>query len=125
MSLLSILKRKKIPDMLNRKDMTTGLVVFDYDLCVSCSVCSQSCPSGIIGWDERKETLEDQEKRGKKKKGRPILEFYVKDMAFCIACGCCSAGCGKGAITVVRANRVGHYYEKITQTKNLSYPKQY
>ena len=125
MNLLSLLKRKKIPDMLSKEDITTGLVAFDYDLCVACGVCVISCPSRVIGWDDSKETLALQEKQKKKKKGRPYLDFYTDDMAFCIACGCCAAGCGKGAITVKRANRTGHYYQKLTQTEQMTYPKRY
>lgn len=58
------------------------MVVFDLELCSSCSICTSVCPAGIISEEEGKPVI------------RPGLEIS------CIRCGHCEAHCPENAVSV-------------------------
>ena len=55
--------------------------VFDYKLCVSCSICAQACPLSCL-------TLSRTGKQGKYRNVFPALTG-----AGCIGCGLCAKAC--------------------------------
>lgn len=103
----------KIPDYLNPYEMTSGLLSFDDKKCKRCDICTFICPARSIT------------RNNKDKSSLPELKHTAPGIADCIACGCCLAACPEKAISVERSFRPGFYFQRITQTPNMTFPKQY
>ncbi|ABW65850.1 AMP-binding protein [Desulfosudis oleivorans] len=106
----------KIPDYFDAAEMTTGILAFNEETCRRCGICSFICPARSIKSD-----------RGpmKWKEGMPWLATVAPDVTNCIACGCCLAACPEGAITIERWFNPGYFYQRLSQTSDLVYPKCY
>jgi len=63
--------------------------IFDYEKCISCTICIDSCPVGCLGLT-RLPTSKDRH-------GYPFME----DEKACIGCGFCALECPADAITMV------------------------
>ncbi|MFZ5562421.1 MAG: AMP-binding protein [Thermodesulfobacteriota bacterium] len=106
----------KIPDYINAAEMTTGVLAFNEETCKRCGICSFICPARSIKSD-----------RGpmKWKDGMPWLAATAPGVTNCIACGCCLAACPEGAISITRWFNPGFFYQRLSQTGDMVYPKCY
>ena len=60
------------------------IVSIDEDVCTGCDLCADSCPAGILAFDEEKE------------------KSYVSgDETECMGCEACTIVCESGAITIM------------------------
>ncbi len=106
----------KIPDYINPDEMTTGLLDFNGETCKRCGICTFICPARSIKVDTG---------RMKWKDGLPWLSATAPQITNCIACGCCLAACPEGAITIERWFNPGHFYQRLTQTREMVPPRCY
>ena len=72
------------PDLAPR---SKGSFAFDADACISCCLCSDVCPNGVIKVDYS--VGEDKRRR---------LELYRMNLGYCLFCGLCVEVCPKSAI---------------------------
>ncbi|HTX73274.1 MAG TPA: NADH-quinone oxidoreductase subunit I [Rectinemataceae bacterium] len=73
-----------LPDLAPRSKGSFG---FDADACISCGLCSDVCPNGVIKVDF---FLGDKNKRR--------LERYSMNLGYCMFCGLCVEACPTDAI---------------------------
>ncbi|MDO9264296.1 MAG: AMP-binding protein, partial [Desulfosalsimonadaceae bacterium] len=106
----------KIPAYNDENDMTTGKLDFDDRKCKRCGICAFICPGRTIyrdpilsGW----------------RNGLPRLMPSAKGITDCIACGCCVAACPEQAIRIERQFNPGYFFQRLTQTDRMTYPKSY
>lgn len=64
-----------------------GSFVFEFDKCISCNMCADACPNGVIRVDFTKD-----------EKGKRVLEQYNMNLGYCLFCGLCVKACPKDAI---------------------------
>jgi NADH-quinone oxidoreductase subunit I len=72
------------PDLPPRSKGSFG---FDVDACISCNLCADACPNGVI----RVEYFLGE-------KNRRQLERYSMNLGYCLFCGLCVEACPKDAI---------------------------
>ena len=65
-----------------------GSFAFDFDKCISCNMCADACPNGVIRVDFSKD-----------EKGKRTLDQYNMNLGYCLFCGLCVKACPKAAIT--------------------------
>lgn len=68
-------------------ERSRGSFGFDVDKCISCNLCADACPNGVIKVDYFKD-----------EKGKKILENYAMNLGYCMFCGICVSTCPKKAI---------------------------
>jgi len=73
-----------LPDLPPRSRGSFG---FDADECISCGLCAEACPNGVIKVDY---FLGE--------KNRRVLERYSMNLGYCLFCGLCVEACPKSAI---------------------------
>jgi NADH-quinone oxidoreductase subunit I len=64
-----------------------GSFVFEFDKCISCNMCADACPNGVIRVDFTKN-----------EKGRRVLDQYNMNLGYCLFCGFCTKACPTDAI---------------------------
>lgn len=64
-----------------------GSFKFDFDKCISCNMCADACPNGVIRVDFTKD-----------EKGKRVLQKYNMSLGYCLFCGLCVKACPKSAI---------------------------
>ena len=106
----------KLPDYFSCEDMTTASLHFDRSKCKKCDICTFICPARSIARDTKIPSQNE---------GYPFLIFRQPGITNCVACGCCLAACPEGAICIERGFNAGHYYQRLTQTKELVRPRLY
>jgi NADH-quinone oxidoreductase subunit I len=73
-----------LPDLPPRSKGSFG---FDSDICISCGLCADACPNGVIKVDYY---LGEKNKRQ--------LELYSMNLGYCLFCGLCVEACPTDAI---------------------------
>lgn len=106
----------KIPDYINPEEMTTGLLAFNDETCKRCGICTFICPARSIKSDKGPMKWKD---------GLPWLVAAAPGVTNCISCGCCLAACPEGAITIERWFNPGFFYQRLSQSGEMVYPKLY
>ncbi len=108
----------KIPDYDRKQGATMGIVEFDDAKCIRCGACRLPCPSGAVKLPP-KVPGETQ--------GKPYIEEYMRGIVPCMACGDCLAACKQGAISIKQSFRINapYYYERLTQAKEMTFPRKY
>ncbi|MBC2716756.1 MAG: AMP-binding protein [Desulfobacteraceae bacterium] len=96
--------------------MSTGFLDFDDEKCKRCGICSFICPARSIKSDTGPSAWRN---------GLPRLMPIAPGISECIACGCCLVPCPENAISITRPFRPGFFFKRLTQTKDLKYPKRY
>ncbi|MGE5405996.1 MAG: 4Fe-4S binding protein [Candidatus Saccharibacteria bacterium] len=115
MSYLTFVQKHKVPDYFDPQQIFGGILAFDGEKCSRCGICASICPA---------RSITDPGDVCEEKKSLPRL-FDINGVTLCVACGCCMAACPKDAITTVRGFNTKYYFNKITQTPDLVYPKKY
>lgn len=64
-----------------------GSFGFDIDKCISCNLCANACPNGVIRVDSKKN-----------ENGKKELEQYNMNLGYCMYCGFCTKACPTQAI---------------------------
>lgn len=64
-----------------------GSFGFDFDKCISCNLCANACPNGVIRVDTKKD-----------ENGKKVLEQYNMNLGYCMYCGFCTKACPTDAI---------------------------
>jgi NADH-quinone oxidoreductase subunit I len=64
-----------------------GSFDFDFDKCISCNMCADACPNGVIRVDFKKD-----------EKGKRVLQEYNMNLGYCLFCGLCVKACPKDAV---------------------------
>jgi NADH-quinone oxidoreductase subunit I len=64
-----------------------GSFGFDFDKCISCNMCADACPNGVIRVDFSKD-----------EKGKRVLQQYNMNLGYCLFCGLCVNACPKDAV---------------------------
>jgi len=108
---LSIINRFRIPNYFKTKDVSTGLLEFNSELCVGCKICTFICPAGGLVMDEKNKI--------------PYMETIGNDIRSCMACGDCMSACPKGAIEIKQGYDTKKYFHKLSQMPEFAYPKKY
>ncbi len=116
MEKIKITRWTKIPDYINPAEMTTGQLDFDDEKCKRCGICSFICPARSIIADTGP---------GAWRNGLPRLVSIAPGISNCIACGCCLVPCPEKAISIRRPFNPGLFFQRINQTRDMRYPKQY
>ncbi|MFP4531139.1 MAG: AMP-binding protein [Desulfobacterales bacterium] len=106
----------RIPDYNNPQDMQTGLLLFDNEKCKQCGICSFICPA---------RSIQIEKGPGAWRSGLPRLIYSYPGITDCIACGCCVTACPEEAISIKCPFNPGYFYQRLTQTQDLTFPKQY
>ncbi len=106
----------KIPDYIDPEEMTTGLLDFNDEKCKRCGICSFICPARSIKSDQGPMKWNN---------GLPWLSVIEPGVTNCVSCGCCLAACPEDAITVERGFNPGFYYQRLSQTGELVFPRLY
>lgn len=73
-----------LPELPERSKGSFG---FDADACISCGLCAEACPNGVIKVDYFVG-----------EKNRRQLERYSMNLGYCLFCGLCVEACPKGAV---------------------------
>jgi len=116
MAFISWKQQIRIPDYLIAEEVVTGLLEFNPETCLGCSICASICPARSIVVPDKK----------RDPSGRvPFLEEIAPDVTLCIACGCCLAACPEQAIRMTRGFRAAYFFERLTQDSVLTYPQKY
>lgn len=74
-----------MPDLPQRSH---GSFDFVADKCISCNLCADACPNGVIKVDSFKN-----------EKGKKVLENYHMNLGYCMFCGLCVHACPTKALT--------------------------
>lgn len=106
----------RLPDYNNAADMSTAQLAFDGDTCRKCTICSSICPARTIDRDTSPMAWNG---------GLPFLKTSAPGVTNCVACGCCLAACPASAISITRNFAPGDYYMRLTQTRELAWPKKF
>ena len=116
MEYMKLSRWTRIPDYNDPKDMQTGLLIFDNEKCKRCGICSFICPARSI-----------QSEKGPAawRNGLPRLLYDYPGITDCIACGCCVVACPEQAISINRPFSPGYFFQRLTQTDTLTFPKPY
>lgn len=86
--LLSKKVTEKYPDVLpDLPERSHGSFAFDADRCITCGLCANTCPNGVIRLDLFKD-----------EKGRNILKNFQMSLGYCMFCGQCVDICPRQAI---------------------------
>ena len=64
-----------------------GSFGFDFDKCISCNLCANACPNGVIRVDSKKGG-----------NGKKTLQQYNMSLGYCLYCGFCTKACPTKAI---------------------------
>ncbi len=72
------------PDLPPRSHGSFG---FDFDKCISCNLCANACPNGVIRVDTKKD-----------ENGKKVLEQYNMNLGYCLYCGFCTKACPTDAV---------------------------
>jgi NADH-quinone oxidoreductase subunit I len=64
-----------------------GSFAFEFDSCISCNMCADACPNGVIRVNFTKD-----------EKGKRVLKEYNMNLGYCLFCGLCVKACPKDAI---------------------------
>lgn len=64
-----------------------GSFGFDFDKCISCNMCADACPNGVIKVDFVKNDA-----------GKRTLQEYDMNLAYCLFCGLCTKACPTKAV---------------------------
>lgn len=64
-----------------------GSFGFDFDKCISCNMCADACPNGVIKVDFVKNDT-----------GKRTLQEYKMNLGYCLFCGLCTKACPTKAI---------------------------
>lgn len=64
-----------------------GSFGFDFDKCISCNLCANACPNGVIRVDSVKN-----------ESGKKVLEQYNMSTGYCLYCGLCVKACPTSAL---------------------------
>lgn len=92
MKYVSLMERFYIPTYNDPKEVSWGIVDFNYEKCTKCSMCAKICYSSSIAIENNK----------------PVMKTGKENM--CIFCGCCSAICPADAITMEKPlTSIGFY----------------
>lgn len=71
----------------NLPSRSHGSFGFDFDKCISCNLCANACPNGVIRVDAKKD-----------ENGKKALEQYNMNLGYCLYCGFCTKACPTQAI---------------------------
>ena len=112
----SLSRWTRIPDYNDPSQMQTGLLLFDNEKCKQCGICTFICPARSIQSEKGPAAWRD---------GLPRLIYSHPGVTDCIACGCCVVACPEEAISIKRPFSPGYFYQRLTQTRELTFPKQY
>jgi len=69
-------------------DRYRGSLKFDFEKCIACGICVNSCPNDVLSFETEKD------KNLKKKK----LMSYTIDFQYCMFCNLCVEGCPKDCL---------------------------
>ncbi len=105
----------RIPDYNSDKEMSTALLAFDRDKCKRCDICTFICPARSIVRDSV--SLWNG--------GIPFLRSCAPGITNCVGCGCCVAACPADAIQITRNFNPGGYYTRLSQSRDMTWPKKY
>ena len=76
-----------------------GHLVLNVDKCISCKMCSMSCPNAALDLDVKVETIvkivDDKEKKTQKR----TMEAYRHDIGRCMYCNLCVEACAVKALS--------------------------
>ncbi len=124
-SKLTLSDRLKVPAYDNPKEMRTGDLMFNPEICKECGICVQVCPAGSIRTDTTTKTDIVSGKATGGKYGIPRVERLKKGATLCVACYCCGAACPHGAISIKTNFNPGYRFKRLTQTTDMLFPKRY
>jgi ferredoxin len=81
----------RIPTYNDPEQIQFGRMEFDYEKCISCSICARACPASSIVMENKKPTMKDE----------------------CMFCGDCVAICPVSAIRMKTPYRYTKYFKNI------------
>jgi ferredoxin len=121
----TVFDKHRVPRVNNPKQMRMARIEVDQEKCRECGICISVCPFGCLAADKiKKKNFMDGTARGGKY-GMPKLENIKNGANYCFACNCCSAVCPHGAIRSVRSFSPGYRFKRLTQTTEMTQPKNY
>jgi NADH-quinone oxidoreductase subunit I len=71
----------------NLPSRSHGSFGFDFDKCISCNLCANACPNGVIRVDSKKDAS-----------GKKVLKQYNMNLGYCLYCGFCTKACPTKAV---------------------------